>query len=142
MFASASACKIPGGSTASNSPATASSSPAQSPGKLDSAVTMPPGCPPDVPVYPGARLTAAAAFTSSSQTAWGMDWETQDGIDKVKAFYSTKLNEGDWTIKFGGSGSASSFSAVFSRKSNSKAAGYLSADNSSGVTKIALSLAS
>ena len=101
---------------------------------------MPDGFPADVPIYPGARLTAAAKFTSGTQATWGMNWETLDSLDKVQAFYSTKLSQGDWTIQFKGSSNASSFAATFSRKSNSKSSGILGADASSGVTKISLSL--
>ena len=102
---------------------------------------MPDGFPTDVPIYPGARLTAAAKFTSGTQITWGMNWETLDSLDKVQAFYSTKLSQGDWTIQFKGSSNAS-FAATFSRKSNPKSSGILGADASSGVTKISLSLAS
>lgn len=102
---------------------------------------MPKGFPADVPIYPGARLTAGAAFTGNGQATWGMVWETLDGIDKVQAFFSSKLSQGDWNIQFSGSNS-SSFSAVFNRKSNSAFAGILGADASSGVTKISLSLIS
>jgi hypothetical protein len=100
---------------------------------------MPDGFPADVPIYPGAKLTAAAKFTSGSQTTWGMNWETLDSVDKVQAFYSAKLSQGDWNIQFKGS-SATSFAATFSRKSNSRSSGILGADGSSGVTKISLSL--
>jgi hypothetical protein len=110
-----------------------------SPSKLDPEVAMPDGFPTDVPIYPGARLTAAAKFTSSGQTTWGMNWETLDSVDKVQAFYSTKLSQGDWSIQFKGSSNAS-FTATFSRKSNPKSSGILGADGSSGVTKISLSL--
>jgi hypothetical protein len=102
---------------------------------------MPKGFPTDVPIYPGSRLTAGAAFTGSGQTTWGMVWETLDGIDKVQGFYSSKLSQGDWNIQFSGT-TSSSFSAVFNRKSSSAFAGILGADASSGVTKISLSLVS
>lgn len=103
---------------------------------------MPAGFPPDVPIYPGARLTAASSFAASGQpTAWGMDWETLDSIDKVQAFYSSKLSQGDWSIEFSGS-SGAKFAATFRRKSNPKSTGALGADSSSGVTKISLSLVS
>jgi hypothetical protein len=144
MLAAASAC---GGSpsTASKSPqasssAKTSSSPTGS-SKLDPEVAMPKGFPADVPIYPGSRLTAAATFTASGQTTWGMEWETLDGIDKVQAFYSSKLSQGDWNIQFSGTANGA-FSAIFSRKSSSTFAGILGADASSGVTKISLSLAS
>lgn len=100
---------------------------------------MPPDFPSDVPVYPGARLTAGAKFASSGQTTWGMEWETLDTIERVHTFYAGKLSQGDWTIQFSGA-TGTSFSAVFTRKSNSKSAGILGADGSSGVTKISLSL--
>ena len=63
--------------------------------KMDPEVPMPPGFPSDVPIYTGARLTAAAPFTSNQQTAFGMEWETLDRIDKVQAFYKTKFSAGD-----------------------------------------------
>ena len=102
---------------------------------------MPDGFPADVPIYPGARLIAAAKFPSGSQTAWGMNWETLDSVDKVQAFYSTKLSQGDWSVQFKGSSNAS-FAATFSRKSNPKSSGIIGADERSGVTKISLSLVS
>jgi hypothetical protein len=102
---------------------------------------MPAGFPQDVPIYTGARLTAGAAFAASGQTTWGLEWETLDAVDKVRAFYASKLSQGDWTIQVGGVANGA-FSATFSRKSNPKFAGILGADGSSGVTKISLSLAS
>jgi hypothetical protein len=102
---------------------------------------MPNGFPTDVPIYPGARLTAGAAYTANGQTTWGMEWETLDTVDKVQAFYSSKLSQGDWNISFSGTANGA-FSSIFNRKSNSKFAGILAADTSSGVTKISLSLAS
>jgi hypothetical protein len=101
---------------------------------------MPPGFPADVPVYPNARLTQAAAFTSSGQTAWGMEWQTGDGVDKVEAFYKAKFSQGDWQINFNGSANGA-FAANYSRKTNPKAGGLLGADGSSGITRISLSLA-
>ena len=101
---------------------------------------MPADFPTDVPVYSGARLTAAAKF-SSGQTTWGMEWETTDTVERVHTFYADKLSQGDWIIQFSGA-TATSFQAVFSRKSNSKSTGFLGADGSSGVTRISLSLVS
>jgi hypothetical protein len=138
----ASACANGPGSKASGA-RQASPSPkvSPSPSKLDPEVAMPDGFPADVPIYPGARLTAAAKFTSGAQTTWGMNWETLDSVDKVQAFYSTKLSQGDWSIQFKGSSNAS-FAATFSRKSNPKVSGIIGADGRSGVTKISLSLVS
>jgi uncharacterized iron-regulated membrane protein len=109
--------------------------------KLDPQVAMPRNFPTDVPVYTGARLTAAAVFNSNGQTTFGMEWETLDKIDKVHAFYAAQLSQGDWTIQFN-STTTGTFAASFSRKSNPRDAGLVSADGSSGVTKISLSLAS
>lgn len=128
--------------TATSSPqasSSASGSPSSGSPKLDPAVDMP-NVPADVPIYPGARLTAGATFTANGQTTWGMEWETLDTVDKVQAFYSSKLSQGDWNISSSGTANGA-FSAVFNRKSNSKFAGLLAADTSSGVTKITLSLA-
>ena len=100
---------------------------------------MPTGFPADVPIYPGARLTSGAVFSSNGQTAWGMEWETLDSVDKVVAFYKARFNEGDWTTSFSGS-SNGSFSAVFARKSNRKDSGLVGAGNAAGVTTITLSL--
>lgn len=142
VLVAASACRIPGSSASSSTPqASASSKVTPSPaGPLDAAVPTPAGFPVDVPVYPGARLTAGAAFAANGVTTWGMEWETLDSVDKVKAFYTSKLGQGDWTMQFSG-GANGTFSATFSRKSNSKFAGILGADGSSGVTKISMSLA-
>ena len=97
------------------------------------------GFPADVPIYTGARLTAAAQFASNGQTTWGMEWETLDGVDKVQAFYAAKLAQGDWTVTSSGTANGV-YSGVFARKSNSKVGGILGADGSSGVTKISMAL--
>jgi hypothetical protein len=136
LFAVATACSPFSSKTAS---AARTATPAKSPAKSDPAVTPPAGFPADVPVYPGARLTAAASFTSPGQVAWGMEWQTADPVDKVQAFYKAKFSQGDWQITFNAS-SNQAFSASYSRKSNSKVAGLLGADGSSGITKITLSL--
>jgi hypothetical protein len=138
-----SACRSIGGATAASSPNASASAKASTaptpPSKLDAAVPTPSGFPSDVPVYPGARLTAGATFTSNGQTAWGVEWETLDTVDKVQAFYKSQLSQGDWAVQFSGSANGQ-FSATFTRKSNSKVVGILGADASSGVTKISLSL--
>jgi hypothetical protein len=126
--------------TASSSRLASPSATATGPSTLDPAVPTPNAFPADIPVYPGARLTAGATFSANGQTTWGMEWETLDGVNKVQAFYSSKLSQGDWDIKFSGSANGS-FSAIFNRKSNTSAAGILGADGSSGVTKISLSFA-
>lgn len=121
----------PGRTAPVRSPATAD--------RLDPAATPPPGFPAEVPVYPGARLTAGASFTSPGQVAWGMEWQTLDGVDQVQAFYRMKLSQGDWQITFNGYANQA-FSANYSRKSNSKVGGLLGADGSTGITRITLSL--
>ena len=100
---------------------------------------MPADFPTDFPIYPGARLTAGASFTSSGQVAWGMEWETLDGVTKVQAFYAKQLGQGEWTVKFSNN-SADSFAATYARKSDSHAGGTLAANSTSGVTKILLTL--
>jgi hypothetical protein len=137
-----SACSLSGAS--SSAPPAASPSTNATPSSaptLDHEVPLPASFPADLPVYPGARLTAAATFVSNNHTTWGMEWETLDTVDKVQAFYASKLAQGDWTISFSGSASGQ-FSAVFNRKSSSSFSGILGADGSSGVTKISMSLAS
>jgi hypothetical protein len=139
LGAGAACAGAPTSSTASGSRQAAGPTP-KGPAKLDPAVSMPSTFPADVPIYPGARLTAAASFTGTGQTTWGMNWETPDSVAKVQAFYSSKLSQGDWTISFNGN-TGGSFSATFNRKSNSKFGGILGADGSSGVTRISMSLA-
>ncbi len=129
------------GSSSPQASPSVKASPSAGSSKLDPEVALPSGFPSDVPIYTGARLTAAATFAANGQTTWGMEWETLDSVDKVQAFYSSKLSQGDWTLQFSGTANGS-FSAIFNRKSNSKFAGILGADGSSGVTKISLSLAS
>jgi hypothetical protein len=135
------ACSLPG---AGKAQATPSGSPVPSPlgqasGPLNEQVPMPAGFPSDVPIYPGARLTAGASFTSTGVVTWGMEWETLDSVDKVHAFYAEKFAQGDWTITFSGA-SSTVFTATFARKSNSHVTGALGGDGSSGVTKITMSL--
>ncbi len=154
-----SACShIPGLSKAATSPsasstASAGGSPlAKATGQLDAQVAMPAGFPTDVPVYPGARLTAGAPFASTGLTAWGMEWETTDSTAKVQAFYQKELSQGDWSLTLPGSASPSpsptptnstqTFKAVFARKSNPHDSGTIAINADSGVTMIDLSLVS
>jgi hypothetical protein len=135
-------CTSPLGHTASASPsasAKASGTIKPTTGTLHSPVPMPDGFPADVPVYPGARLTAAAGFPSTESTAWGMEWETLDAVTRVLGFYQQKMNQGDWTMKVSSS-SQTVFHATFTRKSNPGVGGSLVANYNGGVTKIDLSL--
>lgn len=133
-----SSTSTPHSSPNASSSAAASSSPGVS---LDPQVAMPSGFPSDVPIYTGARLTSAGNFASNGATTWGMEWETAGGIDKVRAFYTAKLNQGDWTSSFSGSANGA-FAVIFNRKSNSKVGGILGVDGSTGFTKISLALTS
>ena len=120
ILAGASACRLPGSSAGSPASSVRQALVTPSPvGPLDAAVPTPAAFPADLPVYPGARLTAGAAFSANGVTTWGMEWETLDSVDKVKAFYTSQLGQADWTIQFSG-GANGTFSATFSRKSNSK----------------------
>src|SRR5579864_4862677 len=135
LLAAAAACLSPQSSSPPAQPTVTATAASGGPGssKLDPQVAMPNGFPSDVPIYPGSRLTAGATFSSSGQTTWGMEWETLDTVDKVQAFYTSKLSQGDWTISFSGT-SNGSFSAVFARKSNSKYGGLVGAGSANGVT--------
>jgi hypothetical protein len=126
------------GATKSSSSRVASS-PSASPanGNLDPSVAMPNGFPSDFPIYPGARLTQANQVTANGQTTWGMEWETLDNLTAVQSFYMSKLNQGDWTLSFGGA-SNGGYSAIFTRKSNPKDAGLLTLELESTVTHIRL----
>src|SRR5712692_2426578 len=77
---------------------------------------------------------------SPQPSAWGMEWETFDSVDKVNAFYAARLNQGDWAVTFSGPANGG-FTAIFTRKSNPKVEGILGLDGSSGLTKISLALA-
>jgi hypothetical protein len=135
----ASACShLPG--MGQNTPAThsASSAAAGPTGSLNAGVPTAPGFPPDIPIYPKARLTAAASFASSGQTAWGMEWETADTAQAVDAYYLKQLNQGDWTLSITNQ-SAGAFAGKFARRSNSHDSGTLAINADTGVTTIALS---
>jgi hypothetical protein len=105
------------------------------------AVAMPSGFPSDFPVYPGSRLTHASQVTTNGQTSWGMEWETLDGAAAVQTFYTRKLNQGDWTLPYS-SLENGAYSAIFTRKSNSKDAGLLTVEIESNVTHIRLGFGS
>ena len=103
---------------------------------------MPAGFPADLPVYPKARLTAGASFTSTGQVAWGMEWETTDDASRVHAYYAKQLSQGDWTLTVTNQTSGAAYAAVFARKSNPRDKGTLAINSASGVTAIALSFLS
>lgn len=128
-----------GGGQASPTPSVSGSPLAQASGKLGAEVAMPPTFPADVPIYPKARLTQAAGFPSSAPTSWGMEWQTLDSVDKVQAYYTDKLNQGDWSLTVSSTANGE-FKATFRRKSNGSVQGTLAANSTSGVTKILMSL--
>jgi hypothetical protein len=138
---------LPGmGSKAAATPS-ASAGPSGSPlakasGTLDAEVPMPPGFPTDVPVYPKARLTAGASFSSTGQVTWGMEWETTDDPNKVKQFYFTQLNQSDWALTVNHAPSGPTFAGTFARKSNSHETGMIAVNADQGVTMIDLSFLS
>ena len=132
--------------SASPSAAPTGSPLAKAAGQLDAEVHMPAGFPSDVPVYPNARLTAGASFTSNGQVAWGLEWETTDAPSKVQDFYAKQLGLGDWTLAVNKQASSQAngpaYAATFARKSNAHDTGTLAINSDSGVTTIALSLLS
>jgi hypothetical protein len=139
----ASACSLPPSAT-SSAATTARTEPAGSPlapasGVLDAEVAMPQGFPADFPIYPHARLTAAAPFASAGQTAWGMEWESTDVQAKVEAFYTKQLNQGDWVLT-STSHPNGAYSATFARKSDKNVQGTVGADWNATLTKILVSL--
>ena len=128
-------------STAANSPPPASpNAKASASPTLDPAAPTPGGFPADLPVYPGARLTAAATFTGGGKTIWGLEWETLDRADTVQAFYGSKLQQGGWTVSFSGTVNGA-LSTSFHSAANPSFAGVLGIDGSSGATKITMSYA-
>ena len=133
LLMAAGCSQIPGFSAASPS---ASGSP---PVQLDDGVPTPAAFPADVPVYPKARLTAAAAFNSAGQVTWGMEWQTADDPAKVQAFYLRQLNQGDWKLTVGNPPSGALFAGTFARNSNSRNTGTIAVSATQGVTVIALS---
>lgn len=138
---------LPGmGSNAAVTPS-ASAGPTGSPlakasGHLDAEVAMPAGFPTDVPIYPKARLTAGASFTSTGQVAWGMEWETTDDPNTVQAYYAKQLSQGDWTLTVNTQTNGAAYAAKFGRKGSSHETGTLAINSDSGVTTIALSFLS
>ena len=139
--------QLPGMGSKGAATPSASASPTGSPlakasGQLDAEVPMPAGFPADLPVYPKARLTAGASFTSTGQVAWGMEWETTDDPAKVQAYYANQLSQGDWTLAVSSQTNGAVYAATFARKSNSRETGTLAINSDAGVTTIALSFLS
>ena len=128
-----------GGGQASPTPSPGGSPLAQASGKIGAEVPMPVGFPADVPIYTKARLTQAAGFPTAAPTSWGMEWQTVDAVAKVQAFYTDKLNQGDWSLTVNSTANGE-FKATFKRKSNSGVFGTLAVNSTSGVTKILMSL--
>jgi hypothetical protein len=128
------------GGEAATAPSPSGSPLPQASGRLGAQVPMPVGFPVDVPVYPKARLTAAAGFPEAAPTSWGMEWQSLDGVATVQTFYRQKLNQGDWTLTVASS-APSEFKATFGRKSDASVIGTLDVTATSGtVTKILMSL--
>lgn len=100
---------------------------------------MPAGFPVDFPVYPHARLTAAADFASSGQVSWGLEWESLDAQPNVAAFYTKQLGQGDWVVT-GMTSPNGDFAATFARRSNKSAHGTVYAGRSATSTRILVSL--
>ena len=119
--------------------ASATRSPVGPPSKLGAAVPMPDGFPTDFPIYTGSRLTQTSKFNSNGTTTWGMEWQTLDGPAKVQPFFVARLDKGDWML-LTSSGTATSFSATFRRRSDAKTTGTISAGVNGGVTKISVVL--
>jgi hypothetical protein len=138
-----SACSLHQSTAASSARTTPTTTSTLAPasGQLDAEVAMPPGFPSDFPIYPRARLTAGAAFTSSGQMAWGMEWETLDGQPKVQAYYMKQLAQGDWTLNIT-SAPQGAFAGTFARKSDSSVAGTIAANWDVTLTRILVSLVS
>jgi hypothetical protein len=128
-----SVCSQPTSGTASSSARLAAAS-----GLLEAQVAMPAGFPPDVPIYPRARLIAEASFTSPGRVLWSMEWETLDKLARVLAFYQQQLSQSGWTFNLKAS-TGTTFSAVAMHGTVYSA--ILAADATTGVTKILLSLA-
>lgn len=125
---------------ASTAPSPSGSPLPKASGRLGAQVPMPIGFPADVPIYPKARLTAAAGFPSAAPTSWGMEWQSLDNVPPVQAFYQQKLNQGDWSLTVA-STATNDFKATFSRKSDRSVIGTLEVTGTSGiVTKILMSL--
>jgi hypothetical protein len=112
---------------------------AKASGQLDAEVPMPAGFPADVPVYPKARLTAAASFVSTGQVAWGMEWETVDPPANVDAFYKEKLNSSDWTFTVK-SQTPALFAGTITRKSSNGTTGTIAINTDGSLITIAMSL--
>ena len=143
LLLAASACSLnpsalsPSATSTRTEPAGSPLAPAS--GVLDPEVAMPAGFPADFPIYPHARLTAAARFASAGQTTWGMEWESTDAQAKVEAFYLKQLNQGDWVVT-SATHPSGGFAATFSRKSDKNVHGTVAAGWNAAVTKILVSL--
>src|ERR1700688_216986 len=90
ILAGASACQLPGssaGNTASSSRQASSHAAPSPPGQLDAAAPTPAGFPAGVAGHTRAGRAAGAACSANGITAWGIEWETLDSVDKVRAFY-------------------------------------------------------
>ena len=102
--------------------------------------TSPAGFPADFPVYPGAKLTAACLLSGGGSTQWSVQWQTDDKLDPVQAFYMSALDKNDWVLGSNSGDVNTRFSATFQRKSNANVKGSLEVTNTGGPTKIALTL--
>jgi hypothetical protein len=140
-WVAASACSLGTGSSAASGARTGPvvSPLAQASGAFDAEAAMPANFPSEFPIYPKARLTAGAAFASSGQVTWGMEWETLDGLSAVESFYQRQLSTGDWTIQVIDN-TPDHWTAAVGRKSDSSIQGALTVNLDARVVRILLSL--
>jgi hypothetical protein len=111
-------------------------------GSLDAQVAMPSDFPTDMPVYPGARLTAGASFISAGELTWGVEWESADAAGKVVAYYLNQFNKGgDWMFSTTNSGNGF-LDGTITRKTDPLVKGTLAVTDDQTVTMISLSLVS
>lgn len=60
---------------------------------------LPDNFPKDFPLYPGAKVVSAMSGNESGKSnEFWLTMSTGDSVDKVAAFYKTKLASGKWTI--------------------------------------------
>ena len=99
--------------------------------------SLPSGFPKDFPIYSGAKFKGAVSSTQQGEKGFAATWETGDGIDKVKSYYSDQFGgKSNWAQDSATDTGAGAFFTAH-HKSDNKVA-LLTVTTQDGTTSIAV----
>jgi hypothetical protein len=99
--------------------------------------SLPSGFPKDFPIYGGAKFKGAISSTQQGQKGFAATWETGDGIDKVKSYYTEQFGgKSNWVQDSATDTGAGAFFTAHHKSDNQIA--FLTVATGDGNTSIAV----